>query len=230
MNETEALGDRPQARTLGVVRRRQRGEAPDRPERRGERACVEEVGAAVVEEGDQRAAERGAGDVRGASIDVLDRVRRRQLVGPDEPRDDRVQAGDSEREDRHCERYQDVQGPDARVREARVGREAERHDGQRDLGDEEQPAAVDRVRDRSADDRQGQEREELTEREEPDLKGRVREVVELNRGRNRRDLAAEGRDRLTNEEPAERRVALERADVDGQAPQPSRRSDLGGFH
>ena len=103
-------------------------------------------------------------------------------------------------------------------------------EGQQYLGVEQQPTAVERVGEGAADDGQGQEREELAEREQPDLEGRVRQVVELERSRHRGDLAAEGRDRLPDEQPAEGRVASERAEVDRQTAQPSRRPDLGRLH
>src|SRR5919206_48683 len=177
----------------------------------------------------QDGAEGRAGDVRGAAVDVLDRVRRRELVRLDEARDDGVHAADAEREDRHRERDEDVDRPDPRLGQARVQREQQRDEREQRLGREQQPAAVDSVGDRAADDRERQQREELAQREQPDLQGRVREAVELKRRSDGGDLAAEGGDRLADEEAAERGVAAQRADVDDEPAQQPGLADLGRF-
>jgi hypothetical protein len=71
------------------------------------------------------------------------------------------------------------------------------------LRPQEQPPAVDRVRDRAADDGERQQGDELAEREQADLESRVRQLVQLEGRRDRRDLASERRDRLADEEPPE---------------------------
>jgi len=63
--------------------------------------------------------------------------------------------------------------------------------------------------------RQDQQREELAQREQADLKGRVGQLVELERRGDGGDLTAEGRDRLADEEAAKGRVVPQRRDVDG---------------
>ena len=56
------------------------------------------------------------------------------------------------------------------------------------------------------------------------------QLVELERRGDRGDLAAEGRDRLADEQPPEGRVALERAKIDCQPADEPGLTDLGGFH
>jgi hypothetical protein len=55
----------------------------------------------------------------------------------------------------------------------------------------------------------------------------VGQLVELKRRGHGGDLAAEGRDRLADEEPPERRVAAERAEVDRQPANEPGLADLG---
>jgi len=92
------------------------------------------------------------------------------------------------------------------VWEGGVEREATRHEREQRLGQQKQPAPVDGVRDRAADDRQRQEREQLAEGEQADLERRVGQLVELEGRRDRRDLAAEGGDGLADEQPPKGRV------------------------
>jgi len=227
--EAEALGDGLPAGALGVMGRPERREQPDRPQRGGERRCVEQIRAGQAERGDEEAAERRPRDTRRAPVDVLDRVCGRELVALDQAGDDRVHPRDAEGVEGHREGDEDVDRPDVRVFERGVQREAEGDQRQEHLGHEQHPAAVDCVRDRAADDREGQERDELADREKPDLERRVGDRVKLIRRGNRRDLAAEGRDGLADEEPAESRVAPKRADVDGQAAEQARLADLRWF-
>src|SRR5437762_3260281 len=57
----------------------------------------------------------------------------------------------------------------------------------------------------------------------------MRQLVELEWRGDCGDLAAEGRDRLADEEPSEGRVAAERAEVDGEPANEAGLADLGGF-
>ena len=100
------------------------------------------------------------------------------------------------------------------MRQSRVEREESGDRRQRDLGLKRDPAAVERVRDRAARDRQREQRDELAEGEQSDLQRRVGQLVELVRGGDGGDLGAEGRDRLAHEEAPERRIAPQRRRVE----------------
>ena len=97
------------------------------------------------------------------------------------------------------------------------------------LGREDEPAAVHRVGDRAADEREREQRTELDGADHPDGERRVRELVHLKRDRDERDLASEERDALAApEEPEVPRLA-ERACVDREPRQrssPARPVDL----
>jgi hypothetical protein len=100
------------------------------------------------------------------------------------------------------------------MRQQPVSAEEERHRGEQHLRPEEEPPPVDGVCDRTADERHHEERPKRAEREQADGERRVREVVELDRNGDERDLAADERDRLAGPETAEGRRLAERSDVD----------------
>ena len=139
-------------------------------------------------DGDQDAAERRARDVgRCCRRRSRSRSRRRARSSPTRRGISACSspATPSEKIDDR-ERREHVERPDPRLRRASALTAKQRgDDGQRDLGDEQEPAPVDRVGDRAADDRQRQQRDELAEREQADLEGRVRQLVDLERRRRR---------------------------------------------
>jgi hypothetical protein len=105
------------------------------------------------------------------------------------------------------------------VREERVSDQQERHDREPGLGAEQEPAAVDRVGDRAADDRDDEERHERAEAQQADGERRVGQIVELDRDGDKGDLAADVRDRLAGPQTPERRRVAERREVERSAAQ-----------
>jgi hypothetical protein len=89
------------------------------------------------------------------------------------------------------------------------------------LRPDEQPAAVERVRERSAHQCERDERDQLDERERGDRERGAGQVVDLKRQRDLDDPRAEILRGLAEPEPAECRVLAQRGKVDrkpGEAP------------
>jgi hypothetical protein len=105
------------------------------------------------------------------------------------------------------------------VRERRVDREQAGDEHERDFGLEQEPAAIDRVGERAADERDADERHERAETEQADRERRVRELEDLVRDSDKRQLPTDERDRLTEPEPPERRRLAEGAGVELEAAQ-----------
>ena len=89
-------------------------------------------------------------------------------------------------------------------------------------------AAVVRVGERAAVDRQRHERDELRDREDADREARAGDVEHLHRHEHRQHAPRDVRDRLTEPEPAERGRFAQRRDVDGDPrEEPGRGARLG---
>ena len=101
-----------------------------------------------------------------------------------------------------------------RVGEHRVGDEAEREQREHRVDHERQTSPVDRVGEHAAQRRERDVRHDLGQRDEPDRDGRVGERVDLVRDRDARRLAAELRERLGEDEPAQIGRAAQRGDVE----------------
>ncbi len=111
--------------------------------------------------------------------------------------------------------------PYLRLVERRVDGQEDRDDDEPDLGHQDQPAPVDRIRDRAADERERQERNQLAERDQPDEERRARELVDLVRDRDEADLAPDQRDRLADPQAAKLGRFAQRPDVDRHATEES---------
>jgi hypothetical protein len=92
-----------------------------------------------------------------------------------------------------------------------------RDEREADLAGEQETPPVDGIRERAADDRRKEQRGEGREREQADLQRRVRQLVELVRDGDPRDLACDEGDRLAEEEASERRRLAKRRQVERDA-------------
>src|SRR5262249_11390481 len=107
-------------------------------------------------------------------------------------------------EDGSPDEVEGVERPDLRMRERCVDNESDRNEREAAFGEEQHRAPVDRVRDRAADDRRDEERNERGQVEQPYLERRMGQVVELDRQSDPGDLAEEPRDRLADVQLPER--------------------------
>ena len=119
-DETEALDDGPEARPLGVLGRRQGGQAPHAPERGAEGSHVEDVRERQTDRGDEQAGRGGPGDGAEVAVDALERVRGRELLVADEPRQERAHRGRPEAEDRRRQGLRRKERPHLRMRKQGV--------------------------------------------------------------------------------------------------------------
>jgi hypothetical protein len=103
------------------------------------------------------------------------------------------------------------------VAECCVGREPEAAHNHPDLLHEHHPATIERICDRSSDDGQRQEWDEVRERDEADCQRRAGQLVDLVGQRNFGDLRADERNALPEPEPPERRKAAQRRDVERES-------------
>ena len=86
------------------------------------------------------------------------------------------------------------------------------------MGDGDQPAALDRVGDRTADDWEDEDGDERGEAQQPDCEVRSGDLEYLERDRDRDDLVAEVRDAVPEEEQPEVARDPERRQVHQMAP------------
>jgi hypothetical protein len=118
---------------------------------------------------------------------------------------ERVQAGRDEREDVHR--------PQERVWEERVDRHQPRKRGEQHMGHRDQPPSLDRVGNRSADDREHEDRDQRRQAQQPDRERRSGDLEDLVRDRDRDDLVTEVGHAVPEEEQAEVARDLERRDI-----------------
>ena len=215
MNDVlEAVEDRLQARAVRVVGRWETRQQPDREHRRAERHGVDSVGRRKTDGRDQDSGHRRARDAGELEHDVLDGDRGQQLLFPYELRCQRVSRRALKPVGGRAQGLARVQRPDLRVGQQGVDEEADGHEEECDVGDEEHPPAVDGVGDRAAVDRDDQQRDERRDPEQADEQRRPRLVVELERNGDRGDLASDRRDARAEPQPPERPRAAQGTDVD----------------
>ena len=184
--------------------RRHPREQPDRDERGRERREVDRVRAREAERRDQPAGQRRTGDAREVEDDVLDRDRREQLVRRDELGRHRVARGPLEGVCRSRGRLQREEQPtcgssasafrsSTTVTAARARSESR-----------QQSAPVDRVRDRPGESGTVSSGTSAAIPSRPTRNVEPVSLADLDRDRDRRDLAADRRDARAEPEPAER--------------------------
>ena len=142
-----------------------------------------------------------------------ERRHRRQILHRDELRRERLERRRVKPVHRRHERRDDEEERHARVREHRVDGERERAAEQQRLATEQQAPPIDRVRECAAPERRHRERDELHGAEQPDDRGRLREIVDLHGQRDVREEAAERAHELAREDEAEVPVPAERSEV-----------------
>jgi hypothetical protein len=169
---------------LGGHRAHQR----ERPDRREERDGVDRVGRCQAQPGDDHASERRPRDVIHLEA---------QLVQRDGGGDAllRHQAGDRGRPGRRVQRGERGRDPGGQVEEPERGiacdgpsDEHQRGGHRADLADQEKLPSVHRVREGATDQRERDEGPDLRQADQTDREGRVRELVDLERQRDDRDV------------------------------------------
>ena len=212
----QALGDRAQARAVGVGRGRagaHRGEEAERDEEGHE---VDPERHRHAEGADQHAADRRADEHAHVPAHPLERHRGLHLLARHDARHERVERRAQQRVEAGQQRGADEQDPRVRVVEQRVGQQQRHHRGRPELGDEHELAAVERVGQGAADQRHRHDRDELADPERANCQRRAGQVVGLERHCDERDHRAEERDELSQEQqpvlpPAQRRKVEQEA-------------------
>ena len=172
---------------------------------------------------DQQAADRRASDQADLEAERVERAGGGQLLPVDEARRQRVERRPQEAAEAGRERLDDEEHPDLRARQQGVHEQHGRAQRHPELRDPHHPPPVDRVRERTADDRRQEQRHERDEREQADHGRRAGQVVDLVRDGDERDLRAEERDGEPEPEQAVLAVPAERAEVDRrEADEPAR--------
>src|SRR5581483_1448576 len=201
----------PQPRLRAASLRDERPEPGDERERDDERGDVD-----PVRRGDRRvedhASHRGSDHDARLEADLAERGGDGDLLAAHEVGDDRGAGGRVDRSEPRVERGAHVDRPHARAGD-RVEREADARRRHAHVGDEEQLAAIERVRQRAAEQRERDDRTELGEAQQPDLERRVREREHLELRGDDGQLAPEERDELTAVQQPVLRGLLERRDV-----------------
>ena len=131
----------------------------------------------------------------------------------------------------------DEQHPGSRLAHERVDEQRRGAHHQPRLAQEDDTPPVVRIRERTAEEGGGEDRNQLGGREKPHRQRRARELVHLERDGHEGDHRAEERDRLAGEEQPEVAVTAQRPDVDREQPEPRgarlgdgrRGADPGGF-
>jgi len=89
------------------------------------------------------------------------------------------------------------------MRQQGVGQQQHRHHGEGDLGEKDHPAPVAGVRQRAAEEGEGEHRHKLDEADEAERERRVGELEDLEGDRDLGELRAEEGDQLADEEQPE---------------------------
>src|SRR6266508_818001 len=228
-DESKAFGDRPQAGPLDGPDRRQGRQQQRGNERRRERTNVDRVGSGQPRRCDQDSAHGRAADVAERRVDALNGCRRRDLVFADEPRNEGVHRGSLNRVERSAQRLCRIQRPDSWVRNGRIHDEQRRDRDQAEVGDDEQHPAIERVGDCAAEERHRQQRNQCGDPEQPDRERRSCQLEDLIRDRDRRQHAAEQRDRVPEPEAAEIARAAKRSEIDRHPPNEGETARALGF-
>ena len=105
------------------------------------------------------------------------------------------------------------------VERERRGRQRARAHHQRDLVEQQQPAPVEAVGDRAAEEREDDQRRELDRAEQARQERRAGLRVELERQRDERGLGAEPGDEVARDEESQVARLAQRGDVNGEARQ-----------
>ncbi len=112
---------------------------------------------------------------------------------------------------------EDVQRPDARMIQSGVRRQPEAARDHPDLLHEHHAPTIERIGDRSSDHGQGEKRDEMRERDEPDGERRAGQPVHLVSQRDFGDFRPYERDALPEPEPPERGMTAKRTDVERES-------------
>jgi hypothetical protein len=99
------------------------------------------------------------------------------------------------------------------VREKRVDRHQPRKRGEQQMGHRDQPPSLDRIGNRSPDDREHEDRDQRRQSQQPDRERRSGDLEDLVRDRDRDDLVTEVGHAVPEEEQPELARDLERCDI-----------------
>ena len=191
---------------------------------------VDAVGDGQAGARDEQAGERRARERRHVVEAELQRRGGLELVALHQPRDERVERRAAHRGEGGQQRRADVEHPQLRIGQRRVDEQRAGHDGGADLGDLDEPPAIEGVGQRAADEREHDDRRELGDPEQADGQRRAGQLVGLEGDRDEGRHRAQLGDRLAEDEQAEVAPPAQEAEVDGDRSDrpPPRRRGLGG--
>ena len=171
--------------------------ARSKRDREDERRDVDEVRPREADLRDEHSGDDGPDEASGAAEHGLQRGGRRDLLALDQHLHRGTACRYADRVAGRREEEHDEDHPSLRVRRCRVGCEHERAEQPTELGEQQDPAALEVVRDRTADDRAEEQREHRDEPEQADGERRPGQVVDLERSGDPRELRARGRDAVS---------------------------------